>query len=122
VTGVSATGVEEAYSFAVTIRADELGCEQYTDWWEVLSPQGDLLYRRILNHSHVDEQPFTRSGEPVPVFADSEIIVRSHLFPVGFEGQVMSGSVAAGFELTTLSNDFSPDLEGMPPLPGDCLF
>ena len=59
---VSVSGDPGRYQFAVTIRSDETGCDQYADWWEVVSESGDLLYRRILAHSHVDEQPFARSG------------------------------------------------------------
>ena len=62
VTAVSATGEAGAYTFDATVRSPDTGCNSYADWWEVVSPNGELLYRRVLLHSHVDEQPFTRSG------------------------------------------------------------
>lgn len=44
-----------------------------------MSTDGKLLYRRVLLHSHVDEQPFTRSGGPVPIQTDSVVWVRAHM-------------------------------------------
>ncbi len=45
---VKTSGDDGAYRFAVTLKSTETGCAQYTDWWEVLSEKGELLYRRIL--------------------------------------------------------------------------
>ncbi|MCB0054175.1 MAG: hypothetical protein KDE24_32035, partial [Caldilinea sp.] len=63
--GVTVRGDDGAYQFSVEIASPDTGCNQYADWWEVLDSDGNLLYRRILTHSHVDEQPFIRSGGPV---------------------------------------------------------
>ena len=55
VLSVQVTDNPGAYQFAVEIASPDTGCEQYADWWEVVSQDGQLLYRRILLHSHVDE-------------------------------------------------------------------
>ncbi|MFT7519779.1 MAG: hypothetical protein ACI9MC_001923 [Kiritimatiellia bacterium] len=122
VVGVKVSGSVGDYSFAVTVRSPDAGCERYADWWEVVSPEGELLYRRILGHSHVDEQPFTRSGEPVDVAADSAIVVRAHLHPDGYGQQVWSGSVDSGLKEMLLDSVFSEDLSQEAPLPSGCAF
>ena len=112
----------DSHTFAVTISSPDTGCDQYADWWEVITPEGDLLYRRILAHSHVDEQPFERTGGPVNVAPDQTVIVRAHMYPSGYGTQAMQGSVTAGFETVTLPADFALALAEMEPLPGDCTF
>ena len=67
VLSVNPNGEPGNYSFSVTISSPDEGCSQYADWWEVISLDGELVYRRVLHHSHVAEQPFTRSGGPVPI-------------------------------------------------------
>lgn len=122
VTGVTVTGDPGAYTFAVTVRSDDTGCERYADWWEVVTVDGALVYRRILTHSHVDEQPFTRSGGPVDVTADTEVVVRGHLSPGGFVGDVSRGTVAGGFVTEAAADGFGAGLEKLPPQPDGCLF
>ena len=55
VTEISWTGEEHNYTFSVTLRSPDTGCEQYADWWEIIDLEGNLIYRRILGHSHVNE-------------------------------------------------------------------
>lgn len=119
---VKVSGEAGAYSFSVTISSPDEGCNQYADWWEVISQDGELLYRRILLHSHVNEQPFTRSGGPAPIGADTIVLVRAHMHPGGYGSLAMQGSPEAGFEQVELSNDFALDLEETPPLPQGCDF
>lgn len=119
---VSVTGDDGAYTVYVTLRSDETGCDQYADFWELLTPEGALVYRRILDHSHPNEQPFTRSGGPVDVLGTDEIIVRGHLHPHGYGGDVLRGSLGAGFSLWTPPEGFAADLEAAPPQPEACLF
>lgn len=119
VTAVEASGDR----FSVTIRSNETGCDQYANWWEVVRPDGTLLYRRILAHSHVDEQPFTRSGGPVDVADDATVIVRAHMHPGGYGGAVMRGSKAEGFVVdTSVTEGFAGNLATTPPLPTGCAF
>jgi len=122
VRAVSVSGEANAYRFSVEIESPDLGCEQYADWWEVLSVDGALLYRRILAHSHVDEQPFVRSGGPVPIAPDTVVWVRAHMHPGGYGGVAFKGSVAGGFQAADYAPDFALDAAETPPLPDGCAF
>ncbi len=123
VTAVSTSGSEEEWSFSVTISSPDIGCDGYADWWEVLDAAGALQYRRILNHSHTDEQPFTRSGSPVPVGADEEVVVRAHMSPGGYGGMAMRGSVSGGFvEAADITAGFAAAAEDAEPQPSGCAF
>ena len=118
---VQARGAPGAYELAVTVRSPDRDCGLYADWWEVVSEDGRLLYRRILMHSHPDEQPFTRPGGPVPIAADTTVIVRAHLVPTGYGGAVLRGSVARGFSAwADAPPDFAASLATRPPLPKEC--
>ena len=122
VTAVKTSGDEGAYRFAVTLKSTETGCAQYADWWEVLSEKGELLYRRILVHSHLDTQPFTRSGGLVNIKKYDIVYVRGHLNKLGYVGDVFKGSVAKGFQHATELPTFPQTLEKQSPLPKGCAF
>lgn len=124
VLAVEVSGAPGRYTFAVTLRSPDTGCDRYADWWEVVAADGSLLYRRILAHSHVDEQPFTRSGGPIPAEADAQLWVRAHMHgndtPEGYGGQVLRGSVQRGFTPDD-AEDLAP-LHEVAPLPESCAF
>jgi hypothetical protein len=122
VTHVSASGKPGSYSFSVTVESPDTGCGQYADWWEVLSTDGELLYRRVLLHSHVNEQPFSRSGGPVGILSEDSLVFRAHMNTTGYGSTAMQGSVDSGFEQIELSWGFARDVETMEPLPTDCDF
>jgi hypothetical protein len=122
VIAVQASGQPGAYQFNVGIRSPDKGCTQYADWWEVVSTDGKLLYRRVLLHSHVDEQPFTRSGGPVPIQADTVVWVRAHMNTGGYGGAALKGSVKAGFKPAVPGAGFAYDLAKQSPLPDGCDF
>jgi len=122
VTAITTQGKSEAYSFAVTLESTETGCAQYADWWEVLSEKGELLYRRILVHSHPNTQPFTRSGGSIAININDTVYVRAHMNKEGYVGTVMKGSVSKGFKVVTDLPTFSENLERQSPLPQGCLF
>lgn len=120
---VSFGGASGAYTVSVTVRSPDTGCDRYADWWELVRPDGTLAYRRILNHSHVEEQPFTRASEgPVAVSATETLIVRAHLHPHGFGGTVLEGSVLGGFVARPAVPGFAEALATAEPLPTDCWF
>lgn len=126
VVGVSARDAGAGWVFSVTVSSPDTGCARYADWWEVVRPDGSLLYRRILQHSHPDEQPFTRSGEAVEIDAATEVIVRAHLQGAGgtgYGGAAMSGSPGGGFRAAaSLPDGFAEGLASAPPLPTGCQF
>ncbi|MEP1035000.1 hypothetical protein [Ekhidna sp.] len=122
VTRVTASGSENNYSFSVTIASPDTGCDQYADWWEVVSEEGELIYRRILLHSHVNEQPFKRSGGSVTVAKDQTVWVRAHMNNTGYGGVVMKGTVEDGFKVADFPDTLGVNLDKVEPLPGDCNF
>jgi hypothetical protein len=122
VVSVAVSGSPGAYYFAVTIRSPDTGCKQYADWWEVVGLDGRLLYRRVLFHSHAQEQPFERSGGPVPIRSDTVVWVRAHMNTVGYGGVAFKGSVNAGFKPASPVEGFAAALENQRPLPDGCAF
>lgn len=76
---VQVTANQGSYRFDVTLQHDDTGWDHYADGWEVLSPSGDSLGKRVLAHPHVSEQPFTRSlsGVKIPE-GISTVSIRAH--------------------------------------------
>ena len=122
VESVSVEGNPNNYTFSVEVKSPDTGCRQYADWWEVVDLDGNLIYRRVLLHSHVNEQPFTRSGGPVDISSSRRVVVRAHMNNSGYSYAAMAGSVADGFEADSLSDDFANDLQNVEPLPDGCAF
>jgi hypothetical protein len=122
VISVDVSGEEGAFTFAVEIASPDTGCDRYADWWEVVTPDGKLLHRRILLHSHVDEQPFTRSGGPVHVSSANDVLIRVHIHPDGYASSGLQGSAGVGFAPVVIPTSFAPQLETTPPLPEGCAF
>ena len=122
VLAVTVSGGAGAYTFNVTVRSPDTGCEQYADWWEVLSVKGELIYRRILLHSHVGEQPFTRSGGPVNIQTEETVVVRAHMNTTGYGGNALQGSASGVFLQAELPEGFAAGLENAEPKPTSCTF
>jgi len=124
VMGVEVSGKDGSYHFSVKVSSPDKGCDQYANWWEVINLKGDLIYRRILAHSHVQEQPFTRSGGPVPVNKNDTVIVRVHMHPGGYgAGKIgMKGTVSTGFNRILLEPGFATDTGTTGPQPQGCRF
>ncbi|MBI2219390.1 MAG: hypothetical protein HYU51_19095 [Candidatus Rokubacteria bacterium] len=66
------------WAFAVTVRHDDRDPDHWADWWRVRTVTGRELGRRVLLHSHVDEQPFTRD-ERIRIPRDVRtVVVEAH--------------------------------------------
>lgn len=122
VTDVSVSGEEKQYTFRVTISSPDLGCQQYADWWEVIDLDGNLIYRRILTHSHVTEQPFTRTGGPAAISSTEVVYIRVHMNTTSYGNKVFKGSVSDGYTSVNLDVEFAKGLEEIAPLPAKCDF
>ena len=119
---VEARGSAGSYLLRVTVRSPDTGCDQYADWWEVVTPGGELVYRRVLEHSHAKEQPFARSGGPVDLGEEEEVIVRAHMNRGGYGGAALRGTALTGFQPAALAPDFAQQLASQAPLPQGCAF
>lgn len=122
IVSVTTSGDENAYTFSVGIASPDTGCEQYANWWEVISEDGDLLYRRILGHSHVNEQPFVRSGGSVSITSGTVVIVRAHMNTSGYGTIGYKGSISEGFSEFIIDEGFAGALATQEPLPDGCAF
>jgi hypothetical protein len=109
-------------NFSITLKSDETGCAEYANWWEILNKNGKLLYRRILFHSHPNEQPFTRDGGPIQIFKNEKVYIRAHMNNVGYSGNVFFGSPKDGFKEIINPPIFSKSIEAQSPQPGKCWF
>jgi hypothetical protein len=80
-----------SWRFDVTVKSNDRGWDYYADAFEVLTPDGRLLGRRILVHPHETEQPFTRelSGVKIPPEIKT-VVVRARHKPRGYDGATMT--------------------------------
>ena len=122
VVGVSVSGTPGFYTYSVTVSSPDIGCDQYADWWEVLSESGELIYRRVLLHSHVNEQPFTRTGGPVDAQRDDMVFVRAHMNTGEYGAMAMRGSVTDGFSVVEMPSGIGDGVETLGSLPDGCAF
>ena len=79
------------WTVSVTLRHADTGCDRYADWWEVITPGGELVYRRILRHSHVTEQPFTRSQSGIAIPEGTvQVMIRARTLTDGWSRDTMA--------------------------------
>ncbi len=52
----------------VTLEHNDTGWDHFADSWQVVDSEGKVLGSRVLQHPHVNEQPFTRelAGVKIP--------------------------------------------------------
>ncbi len=122
IVSVTTSGNENNYSFNVGISSPDKGCSQYANWWEITTETGELIYRRILGHSHVNEQPFIRSGGGIKINKDQVVIIRMHMNNTGYSENAFKGSVSQDFNSFKTANDFAKAIENQSPQPTGCAF
>ena len=66
------------YEISVTIQSPDENCDRHADWWEVLSEEGELLGRKLIENPHKFEQPFTTTATINIPTSDQAVIVRAH--------------------------------------------
>jgi len=101
---------ETTWTFHVTVEHPDTGWEDYADGWDVVAPEGQVLkpdpedaFTRVLLHPHVEEQPFTRSQSGVVVREDvTQVRVRAHDIVDGFGGKEV---------VVDLTEESGPDFE-----------
>ena len=81
-------GSDGSWRFDVTLRHGDEGWDHYADRWDIVGPDGTVYGKRVLAHSHVNEQPFTRilSGVVIPDNLVS-VVVRGHDLVHGLGGK-----------------------------------
>ena len=109
------------YQVTVTISSPDTSCEQYADWWEVLTPDGQLIFRQTFDGPHLDKQPFAATAQAVPIESNVAYIYRVHVFPHGYGGafkfQDQTGKVSS--DTTDYASSF-PELADADPQPPAC--
>jgi len=82
------------FTVKATLRHADSGWDHYTNRWEVLDPQGEVIATRVLYHPHVNEQPFTRSLSGVKIPATQTWVkIRAHDLVHGYGGREVTLSV-----------------------------
>ena len=80
-----------SYTFDVTIKSDDTGCDKYADKWDIVAPDGRVIGTRVLAHPHEDEQPFTRSLDGVSIPSGvTKVTIRAHDKVEGYGGKEMT--------------------------------
>ena len=94
VISASAVCASSVCTFTVTVRHADEGWQHYANAWEVVAPDGSVLATRVLEHPHVDEQPFTRElrGVKVPAGVKS-VRIRARDSVHGFGGREVTLSL-----------------------------
>jgi hypothetical protein len=83
------------WTFHVRVEHPDTGWEDYADGWDVLTPDGEVLkpnkddpFTRLLLHPHETEQPFTRSQSGIVIPEGvSQVRIRAHDLVDGYGGR-----------------------------------
>ena len=62
------------YLVNVKLEHHDTGWQHYADEWRLVDDKGNILGSRVLQHPHVNEQPFTRALSNVKLGSELKII------------------------------------------------
>ena len=126
------------HTLQVTIQSPDRNCGQYTDWWEIITPEGELKGREISHQPHTDQSSWSdelmlSADEVKP---DQTLLIRAHFkgggmnsegeFILrrdlqGYTNQALQGTIQEGFhQHVRLPGNFALWLEDDPPQPTEC--
>ncbi|MEM9448717.1 MAG: AAA family ATPase [Cyanobacteria bacterium P01_E01_bin.6] len=133
---------EEAGSsiIEVTVHSPDPSCDQYVDWWEILSEDGKtLIYQSEFLSFPLDDEPLmVNTSPPLQLKRDQVLFVRAHQHiteagddydpatgqPLPTSGyaaeQAMKGSIAKGFTTVRIPETFGKGLAQDNPQPLSC--
>ena len=140
--GIDFLGQPNNYALKVRLQSPDTSCDQRADWWEVVTPEGQLLARKLINTVHTDEQPFFNTLPSVDIEPDQKVLIRAHFqgeyfsgpdllmderirninynyynSKFGYTDQALEGSIKEGFKVVRISENFASWLEEADPLP-----
>jgi hypothetical protein len=95
---------DSSWTFDVAVEHPDTGWEDYADGWDVLTPDGEVLkpdpdgpFTRLLLHPHENEQPFTRSQSGIVIPDDvTQVHVRAHDLVDGYGGREVVVDLTVG--------------------------
>ncbi|MGF1536178.1 MAG: tetratricopeptide repeat protein, partial [Elainellaceae cyanobacterium] len=67
-----------SYKLSITVQSPDEDCDRHADWWEVLTEDGELIDRHIIETPHNFERPFITEKVVDALDPDQTIIVRAH--------------------------------------------
>ncbi len=83
--------LNNTYTFSATIFHKDTGWKHYVNKWEIIGEDGTIFGTRILQHPHVNEQPFTRSLSSIVIPVSVKIvIIRAHDSVHKYGGEVIT--------------------------------
>lgn len=95
--------VDVTWTFYVTVEHPDAGWEDYADGWDVVLPSSEVIkpdenspFTRLLLHPHENEQPFTRSQSGIIIPSNTAfVVVRAHDLVDGYGGEQVIVNLAA---------------------------
>gem|GEM_PF-637244 len=130
---VAKSGNPGDYTLEVTLKSLDQSCDYHASWWEVITPDGKLLARKVLDTIHRDKQLFTSQLSSINIAADQDVLIRAYYQGSygsdldsgyalsGYTDQALHGSIKNGFKSVRLSPDFARWLEKDDPQPERCI-